>query len=311
MANRACSYWRKRRDAICNVDLCANLDSFVPDDVGNCLLDQIMCEDGVGESVGCEFDEVSPTINEKHDDIDDVDVTSTSRCFNPDTSEEYSSSASDEERYCDDNLNQQLAEWAVEFNITHTALGRLLHILHIHHPVLPLEPRTLLQSKRDILVTQLLSGGLYYHVGILNNVKRLYEAEPSAACFTDERLFIQFNVDGLPLHKSSSSQLWPILGILKGYPGEKPFTVGLYAGNHKPNDVHEYLAEFVAEAKQLQNGFVLGSGMHYLNIHSFVCDAPARSLLKQTKLHSGYSACERCTQKGVWNNKFIWEFRQY
>ena len=34
-------------------------------------------------------------------------------------------------------------------------------------------------------------------------------------------------------------------------------------------------------------------------INFFVCDAPARSFCKGTKLHSGYHSCERCCTKGV------------
>ena len=35
-------------------------------------------------------------------------------------------------------------------------------------------------------------------------------------------------------------------------------------------------------------------------LDAFICDAPARALLKCTKGHNGYHACERCTQSGVY-----------
>ena len=44
---------------------------------------------------------------------------------------------------------------------------------------------------------------------------------------------------------------------------------------------------------------------HSVRIHSFVCDAPARAFLKNIKLHSGYSSCERCIQEGEWFGRVV------
>lgn len=36
-----------------------------------------------------------------------------------------------------------------------------------------------------------------------------------------------------------------------------------------------------------------------LQIHSFVCDTPARKFLKSIVGHGGYGACERCETYGI------------
>lgn len=45
--------------------------------------------------------------------------------------------------------------------------------------------------------------------------------------------------------------------------------------------------------------------MHLLQFktHAVICDAPARLFTKTVKGHASYSACERCTVSGVWNEK--------
>ncbi|KAL2102313.1 hypothetical protein ACEWY4_001481 [Coilia grayii] len=45
------------------------------------------------------------------------------------------------------DLGQELTRWAVEENIPHSSLGRLLKILKCHHPSLPADPRTLLKTE--------------------------------------------------------------------------------------------------------------------------------------------------------------------
>jgi len=37
--------------------------------------------------------------------------------------------------------------------------------------------------------------------------------------------------------------------------------------------------------------------------HSFVCDAPVRATLRNTKGHSGFHGCEKCHDEGEWHNK--------
>ena len=58
---------------------------------------------------------------------------------------------------------------------------------------------------------------------------------------------------------------------------------------------------------QMQSlGFLLGGKRYHLSVHSFVCYAPARAMLKQTKLHSGYHGCECCEQRGEhWCNNMV------
>ena len=86
-----------------------------------------------------------------------------------------------------------------------------------------------------------------------------------------------------------------------------PFVVGLYYGNDKPADVSDFLAEFVEEASFLsENGLTVGDEVYTVKIHSFVCDAPARALVKGIKDHSGYDACEKCMEHGEYLGKVIY-----
>jgi hypothetical protein len=69
---------------------------------------------------------------------------------------------------------------------------------------------------------------------------------------------VQVNVDGLPLCKSSSSQLWPILSRIHNAtelfaspvsPNDQ-FFIGLYHGNSKPASMEDLPKDFVEEAKR-------------------------------------------------------------
>ena len=67
----------------------------------------------------------------------------------------------------------------------------------------------------------------------------------------------------------------------------------------KPTTVVDYLKDFVSEAQHLlEKGFLFSEQKVSLSFHSCVCDAPARSFLKNVKSFNGYHGCERCTQTG-------------
>lgn len=55
---------------------------------------------------------------------------------------------------------------------------------------------------------------------------------------------LQFNIDGIPIFKSSSTVLWPILAKFGDF---KPFLVALYCGSSKPTSLQEYLQDFIME----------------------------------------------------------------
>ena len=115
-------------------------------------------------------------------------------------------------------------------------------------------------------------------------------------CFeNDIKLFI--NIDGLPLFKSSSTQLWPILIQFNNF---EPVVVALYGGTKKPS-MKEFLNDFVNEMKTLISEPVEINNTNYkISIFAITCDAPARALLKSIIQHTGYYSCERCTKKGFY-----------
>lgn len=78
-----------------------------------------------------------------------------------------------------------------------------------------------------------------------------------------------------------------------------PFVVGIFCGSSKPKLLELYLKDILDELSLLLNdGFTFLNKLYVIEIHSFICDAPARAYLKCVKLHSGYSACDKCIEPG-------------
>jgi len=146
-------------------------------------------------------------------------------------------------------------------------------------------------------------GGEYSHMGIASGIHHILKNSPLPC---SDSLELQFNIDFLPLFKSSNMSIWPFLCLLKNVSSSGPYVVGLYSGPSKPHDVNEFLQEFVRDtATVIADGVEVGNRHYNIKIHSFVCDAPARAFIKCIKSHSGYSSCEKCTQHGEYMGKVI------
>lgn len=62
----------------------------------------------------------------------------------------------------------------------------------------------------------------------------------------------------------------------------------------------KYLKQFIDEVNHLSAaGLTIDGKLFTIVVHCFICDKPARSLIKGTKRHGGYSACERSEITGA------------
>lgn len=112
-----------------------------------------------------------------------------------------------------------------------------------------------------------------------------------------ETITLDFNVDGLPLCKSSSKQVWPILCSVINT--SDVLLIGAYEGYTKPKSAKEFLSQFVSELKLLTDeGLCYEEKVYIIKVRCFIMDAPARSFIIGSKGHTGYYSCIRCTQKG-------------
>lgn len=88
----------------------------------------------------------------------------------------------------------------------------------------------------------------YCHFGITNGLISIFQT-CNGALIPDE-IILLINIDGLPLVKSSSSQLWPILGSIRNFYNKNPFLTGAFHDTHKkPLSPGIFLKEFVEEAQ--------------------------------------------------------------
>lgn len=128
-----------------------------------------------------------------------------------------------------ETLSNSLREWAVQHQIPNPSLSDLLGILRKSHPNLPKDPRTLLKTKINYTILNK-CGGDYYYFGIVSSIYQ--EIRQSLHLIPDQyTLKLQINIDGLPLFKSTSDQLWPILGkILNIKSNNKVFIICLFNG---------------------------------------------------------------------------------
>lgn len=101
-----------------------------------------------------------------------------------------------------------------------------------------------------------MEGGEYYHFGLANGLmSRLKSLTLPANLNT---LKLQFNIDGLPLFRSSRLQFWPILAMVNV---DYTFLVGLFCGLSKPKSASEFLGPFIKDLNDiLKRGIIyLGS----------------------------------------------------
>lgn len=150
--------------------------------------------------------------------------------------------------------------------------------------IVPRDPRTLLKTNHVTVTLIPVDKGQYWHNGLSSPLQKILESCSSVP----DHITLNFNIDGLPLYKSSKNQVWPILCHIFEKQEIPPFVVGIYAGEGKPSELTAYLQYFVTEMKELlKNHLKVMSrdGTEVLckvKIRAFICDSPARAMLKGT-----------------------------
>lgn len=200
-------------------------------------------------------------------------------------------------------IKQSLGQWVVECNVPQTTVNKLLNILKFETPLtfLPKDCRTLLKTgSSKILNIREVKPGNYYHFGLKNGIIKYSSILP----LTDH-IKIAVGVDGLPISKSSSGQLWPILAYIIPY-HDYVFPVGVYYGFQKPLDSNDFLFDFIGEVLELTtNGIILNNELKKVTLEVMCCDVPAKSFLLRVKGHSGFFSCTRCTHEGEYINNRV------
>jgi hypothetical protein len=200
------------------------------------------------------------------------------------------------------SLSEDLFTFAILYNIPRTALKYLLNILVKHGIDVPSTPYKLKQTHSSFDVTSYdIQQNSMAYIGVRDNITFAVESghlplDDTNLCPMTSFLDLKFNIDGLPIFKSSQYNLWPILMQINNIPS--PYPVGLHCGIGKPV-LKTMTDKLVAEIKELKtNGFHVRHHLICLRSVVFICDAPARSFLQCIKGHSGYFGCGYCRQKG-------------
>lgn len=116
-------------------------------------------------------------------------------------------------------------------------------------------------------------------------------------------IYLNINIDGLPLFKNSKKTFWSILGQFDG--GYAVFPIALYySQSSKPTDNKLFLEDFVNEITDIQcNGVSLDGRQYKVHLQNGIFDSPARSFVLATPYFNSYCGCYRCTVEGVYIQK--------
>lgn len=284
-------------------------ESFLPPPTGedneeeeNVNLDDILTENdfqALTEELERFLEEIHDEFEWSVEDSDNEDFDENSNCASD-------SESGESEIEIDSNLQnvptelsrrKKLAKWAVEFTIKQNALDNLLVMLRndFGGTELPKSGKYLVKTPKEKPLIKKVGDGEYLHFGLKNQLVKLIPV------INNFKFEVQINIDGLPIAKSSTKSLWPILGVVRGT--KLVFVIGIFHGGSKPTDSNLFIRDFVDEAKDLtENGFDVSNAHYSFNIKELIFDAPAKAFLLKIKGHTGYSSCTKCETEGFHDN---------
>lgn len=112
---------------------------------------------------------------------------------------------------------------------------------------------------------------------------------------------LHFNLDGLPLFKSSRLNLWPLLMTVKECTYPKPFPLAFFCGVEKPN-IEIFLSKMIEDLRALKEIMKVDDVFVKVKKVVFICDAPARAFVQCIKGHSAKDGCGYCRWQGIFEN---------
>ncbi|VEN55794.1 unnamed protein product [Callosobruchus maculatus] len=171
------------------------------------------------------------------------------------------------------SFKDELRLWAVSYNIPQNAVTDVLGILRSHTShLLPKDCSTLLKTPRAIDILPL-ENGSYCYFGLKSVIGKMYH-ERKINNMESSNIELLINIDGLPISKSSSAALWPILCSDDTFT-KRVYIIGAFFGKQKSAKANEYLQSFVEEVKALiNNGFEIDNIVISVHLKALICDAP-------------------------------------
>lgn len=180
--------------------------------------------------------------------------------------------------YLDISQEEFLRQWSQRHSISKVALAELICDLNERGSCLPSAEKLLFHNQTRYIVSE-----DFVYFGIEDQLRRIVSLDAEQCV----ELFINF--DGVSITNSSSTQMWPISVSVRAGP---VFLAGLFYGFRKPN-VNVLLRPLIDELHQMRS-------RNLAKVSAFICDIPAKKMMKYSAEHTGYHSCDYCCAKGVY-----------
>jgi len=196
-------------------------------------------------------------------------------------------------------ITEKLRLLIVKHKVSHNFCNGLLQLLKSEGLNVPKDIRTLMKTPKLHNIVDI-SGSSYIHLGLRNMLLPILIKNNAHIYIKSKVIEIGINIDGLPVSKSSRSQLWPILISILNFKElkENVIPISIFHGFQKPLSIEEFLNPFIIDLLEvLDNGLSVNGLIFNANISNISCDSPAKAFLLNVKGHNAYFGCTLCIEE--------------
>lgn len=188
----------------------------------------------------------------------------------------FSTSGSENEETTDE-FRRQLAQFCISY-LPDTGTDKLLKILQSAKVDVPKNHNDLYEKQTAKMSDPIkINGGEILYIGVKANLLLLDEKT-----FEHNELVVDFSWDGVRLHNSSSTKMWPIVMSIVGNHNSDVMLIAVFFGKSNPKNSNEYFYCLVKELNDIYNNnrqVEVGrkKRLMKLRVRLFISDTPART----------------------------------